>query len=126
MSDAVATSPLSIPGMRRPPRDLTLLLMLPALAVLVLLFLVPLVLFFVRTFMEFDGTAGEFISQAQDLLFSQSYLTALGTTNWIALIVTVTVLLIGYPIAYYLTTASGPGVSIVLLDGAVGRAWAGQ
>jgi putative spermidine/putrescine transport system permease protein len=55
-------------------------------------------------------------SQAQDLLFSQPYLTALGTTNWIALIVTVTVLLIGYPIAYYLTTASGPGVSIVVLS----------
>ena len=33
-----------------------------------------------------------------------AYLTALGTTNWISLIVTVTVLLIGYPIAYYLTT----------------------
>lgn len=116
MSGAVATSPVSIAGMRRPPRDLTLLLMLPALAILVLLFLVPLVLFFVRTFMEFDGTAAEFIAQAQDLLFSQSYLTALGTTNWIALVVTVTVLLIGYPIAYYLTTGSGPGVSIVVLS----------
>jgi ABC-type spermidine/putrescine transport system permease subunit I len=112
----VATSSFPAVGTRHTPRDLTLLLMLPALAILVLLFLVPLVLFFVRTFMEFDGTAAEFTSQAQDLLFSQSYLTALGTTNWIALIVTVTVLLIGYPIAYYLTTASGPGVSIVVLS----------
>jgi ABC-type spermidine/putrescine transport system permease subunit I len=103
-------------GMRRPPRDLTLLMLLPAVAILVLLFLVPLVLFFVRTFMDFDGSAADFVAQAQDLLFSQPYLTALGTTNWIALIVTVTVLLIGYPIAYYLTTASGPGVSIVVLS----------
>ena len=116
MSSSVALSPVPAAVMQRPPRDLTLLLMVPALAVLVLLFLVPHVLFFVRTFMEFDGTAAEFISQAQDLLFSRSYLTALGTTNWIALVVTVTVLLIGYPIAYYLSTASGPGVSIVVLS----------
>ena len=95
MSSSIAISPIPAAVMQRPPRDLTLLLMLPALAVLVLLFLVPLVLFFVRTFLEFDGTAAEFISQAQDLLFSQPYLTALGTTNWIALIVTVAVLLIG-------------------------------
>src|SRR5271163_3264073 len=116
MSSSVAISGIPTAETHRAPRDLTLLLMLPAVAILVLLFLVPLVLFFVRTFMEFDGTAGEFISQAQDLLFSQSYLTALATTNWIALIVTVTVLLIGYPIAYYLTTGSGPGVSIVVLS----------
>jgi putative spermidine/putrescine transport system permease protein len=97
-------------------RDRTLLLMLPALAVLLLMFLVPLVLFFVRTFAEFDGTTAEFVAQEQDLLLSQAFLTALATTNWIALIVTATVLLIGYPIAYYLTTARGAGVSVVVLS----------
>jgi putative spermidine/putrescine transport system permease protein len=116
MTASIAVLPAVPSAMRRPPRDLTALLMLPALAALVLLFLVPLVLFFVRTFMEFDGTAADFMAQAQDLLFSTPYLAALGTTNWIALIVTVVVLLIGYPIAYYLTTASGPGVSIVVLS----------
>jgi putative spermidine/putrescine transport system permease protein len=90
--------------------------MVPAIVMLVLMFLVPLVLFFVRTFAEFDGTTAEFIDQAKDLLLSQPFLAALGTTNWIALIVTVTVLLIGYPIAYYLTTAKGVGVSIVVLS----------
>ena len=50
------------------PRDRTLLLMLPAWAMLIVMFLVPLVLFFVRTFAEFDGTTAEFIDQAQDLL----------------------------------------------------------
>src|SRR5215467_12597731 len=98
------------------PRDRTLLLMLPSLAMLIFLFLVPLALFFVHTFMEFDGTTAEFIEQGRDLLFSQAYLTALGTTNWISLIVTVTTLLIGYPIAYYLTTATGVGVRIVVLS----------
>jgi ABC-type spermidine/putrescine transport system permease subunit I len=97
------------------PRDRTLLLLLPALAMLVLMFFVPMVLFFVRTFMEFQGSIAEFAAQARDLLFSQPYLTALATTNWISLTVTLAVLLVGYPIAYYLTTATGPSVSVVVL-----------
>lgn len=101
---------------RATPRDLTLLLMLPAVALLVSLFLLPLALFFVRTFTEFEGTTAEFLGQAKDLLLSRPFLAALGTTNWIALIVTVTVLLIGYPIAYYLTTTRGAGASIIVLS----------
>src|SRR5215475_1636094 len=116
MTFAVAPAAPSFSGAASPPRDRTLLLLLSAVAMLVFLFLVPMVLFFVRSFTEFDGTMVEFIEQAQDLLLSQAYLTALGTTNWIALIVTVTVLLVGYPIAYYLTTATGAGVSIVVLS----------
>ncbi len=116
MTTAVALPGSAVADTRAAPRDLTLLLMLPAVAMLVLLFLVPLVLFFIRTFTEFDGTTAGFVDQAKDLLLSQAYLTALGTTNWIALVVTVTVLLIGYPIAYYLTTANGVGVSLVVLS----------
>jgi ABC-type spermidine/putrescine transport system permease subunit I len=116
MTITVATPSLASRTTSKAPRDRTLLLMLPALAMLIFMFLVPLVLFFVRTFTEFDGTTAEFIDQARDLLLSQAYLTALGTTNWISLIVTVTVLLIGYPIAYYLTTATGIGVNIVVLS----------
>jgi putative spermidine/putrescine transport system permease protein len=107
---------LNLGSARTAPRDLTLLLILPAVAMLVLMFLLPLALFFIRTFMEFEGSAAEFIDQAKELLLSQPFLAALGTTNWIALIVTVTVLLIGYPIAYYITTAQGAGVSIVVLS----------
>jgi putative spermidine/putrescine transport system permease protein len=116
MSTAIATPRSGSPAASRVPRDRTLLLMAPAWAMLIFLFLVPLALFFVRSFAEFDGTAAEFIDQAQDLLLSQANLTALGTTNWISLVVTATVLLIGYPIAYYLTTARGVGVRIVVLS----------
>jgi putative spermidine/putrescine transport system permease protein len=116
MTDATAALPASTLAAAKAPRDRTLLLLLPAVAMLVVMFLVPLVVFFVRTFMEFEGSTAEFLDQAQDLLLSQPYLTALATTNWIALIVTVIVLLIGYPIAYYLTTAKGLGVSIVVLS----------
>jgi ABC-type spermidine/putrescine transport system permease subunit I len=100
----------------RAPPDRILLLLAPAVAILIFLFLVPLVLFFVRSFTEFDGTTADFIDQAWDLLLSQAFLTALATTNWIALIVTATVLLVSYPIAYYLTTGTGSGVRIVLLS----------
>jgi ABC-type spermidine/putrescine transport system permease subunit I len=115
------TVSIAVPGpvVRSAPsalRNRTWLLILPALAMLVFMFLVPLALFFVRSFTEFDGTTAEFIDQARDLLLSQAYLTALGTTNWISLIVTVTTLLIGYPIADYLTTATGIGVRIVVLS----------
>ena len=116
MTITVATPRPALAVAATPPRDPTLLLMLPALAMLICMFLVPLALFFVRSFTEFDGTTAEFIEQGRDLLFSQAYLTALGTTNWISLIVTVTTLLIGYPIAYYLTTATGVGVRIVVLS----------
>jgi ABC-type spermidine/putrescine transport system permease subunit I len=116
MSSTATAEIGTLPAARRAPRDLTLLLMLPGIAMLVLMFFVPLVLFFVRTFAEFDGTTAQFVTQARLLLLSQSYLTALATTNWIALIVTVTVLLLGYPIAYYLTTAEGVSVRIVVLS----------
>jgi ABC-type spermidine/putrescine transport system permease subunit I len=115
MTGSIASPWTGSPAAAKAPRDRTLLLLLPAMAMLVLMFFVPMVLFFVRTFMEFQGGTAEFLAQARSLLFSQPYLTALATTNWVALIVTVAVLLIGYPIAYYLTSATGPSVSVVVL-----------
>ena len=115
MTGSIASPWTGSPAAAKAPRDRTLLLLMPAMAMLVLMFFVPMVLFFVRTFMEFQGGTAEFLAQARSLLFSQPYLTALATTNWIALIVTVAVLLIGYPIAYYLTSATGPSVSVVVL-----------
>jgi ABC-type spermidine/putrescine transport system permease subunit I len=116
MTITAATPRSTLRGVSATPPDHTLLLMLPALAMLVLMFLVPLALFFVRSLTEFDGTTANFFDQARDLLLSQAFLTALGTTNWISVIVTATVLPIGYPIAYYLTTATGVGVRIVVLS----------
>ena len=115
MTGSIASRWTGSPHAAKAPRDRTLLLLLPAVAMLVLMFFEPMVLFFVRTFMEFQGSVGEFAAQASDLLLSQPYLTALATTNWIALTVTLAVLLVGYPIAYYLTSVTGPSVSVVVL-----------
>ena len=63
MTISVATA---IPAFGTTPkarRDRTLLLMLPAWVMLIGMFLAPLVLFFVRTFSEFDGTTAEFIER---------------------------------------------------------------
>ena len=116
MTGIIASPWTGSPAAAKAPRDRTLLLLLPAAAMLVLMFFVPMVLFFVRTFMEFQGGTAEFLAQARSLLFSQPYLTALATTNWIPKIVTVAELLIGYTIAYYLTTAKGASVSLVVLS----------
>ena len=64
MTDATAALPASTLVAAKAPRDRTLLLLLPAVAMLVVMFLVPLVVFFVRTFMEFEGSTAEFLDQA--------------------------------------------------------------
>jgi hypothetical protein len=75
MTITVATPEAVSRATSNAPRDRSLLLMLPSLAMLIFLFLVPLALFFVRTFTEFDGTTAEFFEQARDLLLSQAYLS---------------------------------------------------
>ena len=73
MTGDITTAWTRSPAAAKAPPDRTLLLLLPAVATLVLMFLVPMVLFFVRTFMEFQGSVAEFVAQARDLLFSQPY-----------------------------------------------------
>jgi putative spermidine/putrescine transport system permease protein len=45
---------------------------------------------------------------------SRATLQAIGATNWISLLVTVTVLLLGYPIAYYLANRRGLRFTLVV------------
>ena len=53
MTGSIASPWTGSPAAAKAPSDRTLLLLLPAVAMLVLMFFVPMVLFFVRTFMEF-------------------------------------------------------------------------
>src|SRR5204862_8013614 len=70
MTGAAAALTTASIAARRAPWNRTLLLLMPAIATLVFMFLMPLALFFVRTFAEFDGSTVEFIDQARDLLLS--------------------------------------------------------
>lgn len=88
------------------------LLLVPAVLLLALLFVVPLVWFFVQTLLE-DGVMSLF-ERGYLLLTSRAVVSAILTTNWISLQVTLSVLIISYPIAYYLATRSGLRFVLVL------------
>ena len=77
------------------------ILLAPAVAFLMVGFLIPLVWFFFSALREI-GSIGEIADHFATTLTSKAVLTALFTTNWIALLVTLVVLLAGYPIAYFL------------------------
>ena len=86
---------------------------LPAVVLLAVVFVAPLVWFFVRTLAEI-GTPAEIASHAWAVITSKAVVTALVTTNWISLLVTLLVLLISYPLAYYLANNRGMRFTLVL------------
>ena len=88
-------------------------LLLPAIALLVVVFIAPLVWFFVQSLSSI-GTFSEIVEQFFAVLGSKAVLTALSSTNWISLLVTLLVLLLSYPLAYYLATHSDWRFSLIL------------
>jgi putative spermidine/putrescine transport system permease protein len=94
-------------------RNRSALLLLPAFAMLALVFLVPLGWFFFHT-LFIDTEPSDLWGQVVSVLTSRAMLQAIVTTNWISLLVTTTVLLMGYPIAYYLANHSGLRFTLVL------------
>jgi ABC-type spermidine/putrescine transport system permease subunit I len=89
------------------------ILMLPAFTMLACVFLAPLGWFFAQTLFIDSGPA-ELWSQITEVLTSRAMLQAIVTTNWISLLVTATVLLMGYPIAYYLANRRGVRFTLVV------------
>jgi len=85
----------------------------PAVLLLVLVFVGPLVWFFMRTLISV-GTPAEIAAHAWGVISSKAVVTALTTTNWISLLVTLLVLAIGYPVAYFLATRQGWRFTLVL------------
>lgn len=86
---------------------------LPAVLLLALVFVGPLVWFFIQT-LKSIGSPAEIASHAWAIVSSRSVVTALSTTNWISLMVTLLVLLISYPVAYYLANNQGWRFTLVL------------
>ncbi len=91
----------------------TALLMLPAFAMLAVVFLAPLGWFFAQT-LFIDSDPSLLWPQIAAVITSRAMLQAILTTNWISLLVTVSVLLMGYPIAYYLANRSGLRFTLVV------------
>lgn len=86
---------------------------LPAVLLLVLVFVAPLVWFFIQA-LRSVGTPAEIVAHTWNIVSSKAVVTALSTTNWISLLVTVLVLLISYPLAYYLANRQGMRFTLVL------------
>jgi putative spermidine/putrescine transport system permease protein len=89
------------------------LLIVPACLLLGLLFVVPMVWFFIAVLGEAESL-GDLAEQFRAVLTSRAVVTALITTNWISLLVTALALIVGYPIAYYLATNTGWRFALVL------------
>lgn len=88
-------------------------LLLPAIVLLVVVFLAPLVWFYIQSLSSI-GTFSEIVEQFVVVLGSKAVLTALSCTNWISLLVTLFVLVLSYPLAYYLATHSDWRFSLIL------------
>lgn len=97
---------------RRKRSDATVFVM-PAVLLLALVFVAPLIWFFVKTLASV-GTPAELVSHAWTILTSKAVVTALVTTNWISLLVTLLVLVISYPLAYHLANSKGLRFTLVL------------
>ena len=88
-------------------------LIFPSVLLLALVFIGPLLWFFVQALAK-QGSPSQILSYAATVLGSKAVITALTTTNWIALLVTALVLVISYPLAYHLANRGGLSFTIVI------------
>ena len=97
-----------------PPRSMgTALLMVPAFVMLGVVFLGPLVWFLDQTLFA-DPDAAPLWPHIVAVVTSRAMVQAMITTNWIAALVTATVLVLGYPIAFYLANNRGARFTLVV------------
>lgn len=89
-------------------------LIAPALALLLLLFITPIGWFIAEALAELGGWQ-DIWTEARDVIGSRAIAGAIASTNVIALMVTVLVLLIGYPLSYAFSRAKGLAFSLILV-----------
>ncbi|WP_421993850.1 ABC transporter permease [Roseococcus sp.] len=90
------------------------LMLAPALILLFGVFLLPIGWFLVGSLQEL-GSLAELWEEAQDVLFSGTVMRVMLNTNGIGAIVTLLVLVIGYPVSYALSRAKGLAFTAILL-----------
>lgn len=95
------------------PRRLAWLLLAPALALLGLVFVLPLAWFLAAALGEL-GSPAEIWHEALAVLGSRALIQSMLVTNRIALTVTAVVLVLGYPLAYALARARGTWFRAIL------------
>jgi putative spermidine/putrescine transport system permease protein len=101
------------PGrLRGPALDRWALLVLPAIVFLVVFFLAPLATMSLRSVTDPPGAG---LSNYADFFDQAANLRVLGNTFWIALLSTLTCLLVGYPYAYLMTIVPGRIAGLLLI-----------
>jgi len=90
------------------------LMIAPALILLLGVFLLPIGWFLIGSLAEL-GMLAEIWEEAQDVLFSGTVARVLLNTNGIGAVVTLLVLVIGYPVSYALSRAKGFAFTAILL-----------
>ena len=88
------------------------LLVLPAVVFLVVFFLAPLVAMSLRSVTDPPGAG---LSNYEKFFEQEAYLRVLTNTFWIAVISTVTCLVVGYPFAYLMTIVPGRVAGLLLI-----------
>jgi putative spermidine/putrescine transport system permease protein len=81
------------------------LLMAPSIILVAGLFILPVAWFIIRA-LFIDSPPAALPGLVVEVLTSRVTIIAMVTTNWISLVVTLAVLVLAYPIAYFMTTAS--------------------
>jgi putative spermidine/putrescine transport system permease protein len=89
------------------------ILVFPAIAFLVVGFIIPLAWFLTATLINIGGP-GAILDRFASIASSRAVVNALITTNWIGFLVTALTLLAGYPIAYCLTQSRRLRFTLVL------------
>lgn len=92
----------------------TFLLLAPTLALMLLVFLAPILWFLSASLGEL-GSMADILDEARAVLGSRAVMGAILNTNWIAFVVTLLVLVIGYPIAYVLSRSRGLLFTFILV-----------
>jgi len=112
MSTAAGPGDRPRPGLRILAANRWSILVLPAAVFLAVFFLAPLALMSLRSVTD---PAGAGLSNYEKFFAQEAYLRVLTNTFWIAVISTVTCLVVGYPFAYLMTIVPGRVAGLLLI-----------
>ena len=90
-------------------------LAVPMAVLLALMFVVPIIWFFIQTLSETGDSFADILDTIWSVLTSEAIRGAIIKTNWISLIVTVAALLMAYPLAYAMTRAQGMRLTLLIM-----------
>src|SRR5258708_62740 len=90
------------------------LLVVPLVAMIVTVFVCPLIWFFLRVFADL-GSLGDLMALTASVIGSEVVLRAIMLTLWIALAVTLICVVVAYPVSFVLSQTRGIGFTLIII-----------